>query len=508
MTTATDSNTTVINLPRPFPKQAEVLNIIRTAQAGQRKIILYGGSAGGGKSFCICLGALDIAFRYPGAHILVGRDEFASLRDTTMAIFRSITNVLPQKGNEDADEIIRWNNNTSTCEIQLDPDEPPAVIYWRQAHDGAAHLSTEYTAIFLDEADRIPRASVSLLIGRLRQKPNGVTPGWTFMVASNPFPGWFEQWWANYETLAARMKKLGIGAVHRIMSRSEDNPYVDSGYKDFMSVFMTEADYQRFGEGSFDFFEGQVFKGFGRATHVMSQEWLRRNIKTFPSRVIEFRDKKYLVPIFVDVIGGLDFASANADAHNSTACVILTFRSQGALRDVVAFEFAERGQGVALRQRQWMRDIERALGRRIRWVADKTQPVGVQLLAEEGFTVVTNSGKHDAWEKAVEYMRDRMAPDDHGITSFFVMDTCPQTIDELRKYRIDPKPKQDGSFSIRPIRVEDDSVDAVRYPMEWRQQQEIQPYTTSPVGYVYDRRKQRGPTNPFGAQYSWRKAAS
>ena len=52
--------------------------------------ILYGGGAGGGKSFLGCAWLLISAIKYPGTRYLMGRSELKRLKQSTLKTFLSI----------------------------------------------------------------------------------------------------------------------------------------------------------------------------------------------------------------------------------------------------------------------------------------------------------------------------------------------------------------------------------------------------------------------------------
>lgn len=486
-----EEQVTEINLPTFRPKQQEVLDIYNSAQPGERTVALFGGEVGGGKSATIGLMSLYIAWQNPGASILIARDTLASLKDTTQKTFTNlVVRDLPR-------DYCSFNANEQTHTITFDPDAPPSTIYWRPVHEIHRVLSAEYTAIFLDEADQIPEESYSTLLSRLRQIPGGVVPRWFMLIASNPWPGWYADLWNDgWIEFDRQMREDGIGSVHRVVSSMEDNS-MDAGYRKFMKAGMTDDDYERFGLGMFTNFKGKVFRDFTPKNHVMTQEFLRKAGAggKFPVRAVKWQGDELLIPDFKQAVGGLDFAGGGVDAHNSAGNICLVTPSN---RDVIAFEFAEKGADVGLRQKEWMREMRSVLGRPIQWVADKTQPLGISLLRSDGFSVTTNQGKKDSWAEAVKYMRQRMLVDEYGIPRFFVMEHCKQTIRELMSYRIDPKPLPDGSYRERPIKLEDDNTDCVRYIEEWLMRQRRQhPANKPPVPYKFDNRQKKSSKLPW-----------
>ena len=57
----------------------------------QHTEILYGGAAGGGKSWLGCLWLLASAIEYPGSRWLMGRSRLKTLKETTLNSFFDAT---------------------------------------------------------------------------------------------------------------------------------------------------------------------------------------------------------------------------------------------------------------------------------------------------------------------------------------------------------------------------------------------------------------------------------
>src|SRR3990167_6491764 len=68
-------------------RQGQVLKLIAEAPEGSTSIIGYGGAAGGAKTNLDANLALEIALACPGSRTLVGRQDFVSLKTTTLAEF-------------------------------------------------------------------------------------------------------------------------------------------------------------------------------------------------------------------------------------------------------------------------------------------------------------------------------------------------------------------------------------------------------------------------------------
>jgi hypothetical protein len=115
-----------------------------------------------------------------------------------------------------------------------------------------------------------------------------------------------------------------------------------------------------------------------------------------------------------------------------------------------------------------MTSVETALGQRVEWTADKTQPTGIQAMQSLGYKVVTNLGKNDSWVNSIKFIRDRFTLDADGIpkSMYLVRKATSQWVTQMGNYRVNPDPNPDGELREKPIEVDDDLVDAYRYQQE------------------------------------------
>ena len=69
--------------PTFTPKQEDAFDYLFDDET---KEVLFGGAAGGGKSYIGCAYLLYMAMKYPGTRYLMGRSKLDALKKTTLAI--------------------------------------------------------------------------------------------------------------------------------------------------------------------------------------------------------------------------------------------------------------------------------------------------------------------------------------------------------------------------------------------------------------------------------------
>ncbi len=424
----------------PTATQGRVWDAVATAPAGSLSLIGYGGALGGGKTRTIVELGIDLALEYPGNRILIGRKDFADLRTTTMEEFYKAC---------PPELIVKRNDSEHWCLLRLSawPEGVTSAVHFRELKDYQGLGSEAFGAVLVDEAGEVPENSAKMLVGRLRTWI-GSPPGIKFVLfaGSNPYPGWFEDWFVS-RALPEEILKAAGGRVTFIPSRIADNPYLPSNYESLLRAIYVDDDWlSRMVEGRFDSFTGQVYRELSTR-----MEWAGPT------------------PQFSRLVGGLDFGGAKESAHK-TAGVAAGLTASGNVgigaNNLVRFShFEHAGADVHEVLWTWMRQVEVAAGRRVNWRADKTQSWGIGLAVQAGFIVEPSHGGADSVDAGVGLQRRRMKDS----TSWFTPELRQVPMvngrrlhgrawyDAMRRYR-----EKDGRY----VKLEDDTADADRYMHE------------------------------------------
>ena len=72
---------------KPLPKQDEAYDLLFDSKT---KYLLFGGKAGGGKSWLIAEWMMIMCFRYPGVRGYIGRNELKRLMNSTYVTFTKV----------------------------------------------------------------------------------------------------------------------------------------------------------------------------------------------------------------------------------------------------------------------------------------------------------------------------------------------------------------------------------------------------------------------------------
>lgn len=150
--------------------------------------ILFGGGAGGGKSFMGCLLILLSACQYDGTRWLIGRSELTAFKATTLKTFWEVVDFL---GLDVGEDII---HNEGKKEIRL--SNGSEIIYRDLKHYPSKDPnfdslgSLEITGAFIDEANQVTQKCKNIVGSRCRYKLEeyGLIP--KIIYTCNPAKNW------------------------------------------------------------------------------------------------------------------------------------------------------------------------------------------------------------------------------------------------------------------------------------------------------------------------------
>lgn len=203
--------------------------------------IIFGGGAGGGKSFLIGLLTAIAAKKYPGTRWGLARKELKSLKQTTIATL--IGKVHPVLGISEndyklnlLDSTITYSNGSEILLLDLTakPSDPEMESLG----------SLELTGAFVDEIGEVNKKPFDILSSRVNRwmnKEYGITG--KVVGSCNPSPGFVRQdYYDKYEQMGSgRIQRWQNGHVwvngvrlpaYNVYIRSTvlDNPFIDDNY--------------------------------------------------------------------------------------------------------------------------------------------------------------------------------------------------------------------------------------------------------------------------------------
>lgn len=221
-------------------KQAEALEALLS---GDYREILYGGAAGGAKSWT---GAAWLTFMcecYPGTRWFAGRDALNKIKESTLVTFMK---VFRQYGIEGAKYVEKDNcilfPNASRIDFLDLKFYPQDKLYERFG-------SLEYTGGWIEEAGEVNFGAFDVLktrIGRHMNDKYGLKP--VLFITCNPKKNWlYYEFFVPWKTKVLGAKKRFIQAF------IGDNPAIESGYLEQLESQKSVAQKERLLNGNWDY---------------------------------------------------------------------------------------------------------------------------------------------------------------------------------------------------------------------------------------------------------------
>lgn len=245
--------------------------------------VLYGGAAGGGKSYAICWDALIRCLKYAGTHAYLFRRTYPELEQTLIEKMQTICPA--DLGRYKASEHKLYLINGSVihfCHLSNEGDGllkyQGAEIQWLYL-DELTHF-TQGMYNYLRTRVRAPKSMNIVPVIRCASNPGGPGHGWVksyFVDSTNIGRDIVEREVEIEDTRTHKIKKRKT-TIQYIPATVDDNPYIADDYKiELMNKPAKLRDALLFGK--WDAFEGQAFPEFandpehytdGIGTHVIA----------------------------------------------------------------------------------------------------------------------------------------------------------------------------------------------------------------------------------------------
>ena len=228
--------------PQFTPKQKECLKYLFDDKT---KEVLFGGAAGGGKSWVGCSYLITMCLQYPKTRYLMGRSKLDALKKTTLNTFFEVCTEWNLKAIKDytfngSSNVITFYNGSEIIlkDLFLYPSD--------RNFDSLGSL--EITGAFIDEANQITEKAKNVVASRLRYKldENGLIP--KMLMTCNPAKNWVysEYYRPAQDNTIKHYRKF-------IQSLVIDNNYISKHYETQLSQ-LDELSKQRllFGNWEYD----------------------------------------------------------------------------------------------------------------------------------------------------------------------------------------------------------------------------------------------------------------
>ena len=210
--------------------------------------ILFGGAAGGGKSFMGCSWLILMCMKHSGTRYLMGRSKLDNLKKTTLNTFFEVC----QQWKIIAGKHFNFNASSNVIKFWNGSEIMLKDLFHYPADPNYDSLgSLEITGAFIDEANQITEKAKNIVNSRIRYKLDKYNLIPKLLLTCNPSKNWV---YTSYY----RKAKEGKIENHKkfIQSLVDDNPYISVHYKGQLEK-LDEISRQRLLFGNWEYNAGE-----------------------------------------------------------------------------------------------------------------------------------------------------------------------------------------------------------------------------------------------------------
>ncbi len=379
--------------------------------------VLYGGAAGGGKSYGQVVDAFLYAMRYPKSRQLLLRSSFPALE---RSLILTALEVIPSS-------LCKYHSTKH--KLQFLNGSLLEFGYLATDADVTMYQSAEYDVIRFDELTHFTEYQYLYMLSRLRG-----TSGYPKQMKSTTNPGSRGHTWVKARFISPAPPLTVFGEERTrlfIPARVEENCFLMEKDADYLArlELLPENEKKALLYGEWDIFEGQFFGEFSRAQHVLAPVEI-------PSYHKRFRSLDYGLDMTACLWWAVD-AEGNLTAYRELYKSGLTLSE--AAREILALSPPEEKIAYTVASPDlWNRRQD-------------TGQSGVEIMAAEGLCglVRADNRRVPGWRVLREYLRGQKI-------RFF--ETCVHVIRTLPALLYDPHVPEDAADRPHEITHAPESV--------------------------------------------------
>jgi len=241
-------------------KQTKAIKLLNKKSINE---VLFGGSAGGGKSFLGCVWIIYCCVKYPQSRWLIGRSKLKNLKQTTLRTFFEVANMMDLQNevhfnyNAQSGEITFYNGSEVILkDLFLYPSDP----------NFDALGSLELTGAFIDEVNQISKKAKDIVQSRIRFKLEDYNLTPKMFMSCNPARNWvYEEFYKPWKENKIKDYRAFIPAL------ATDNPNISPLYLENLAR-LDDVDKQRLLEGNWEYSEEGMLFDFDQLVRMFTEE--------------------------------------------------------------------------------------------------------------------------------------------------------------------------------------------------------------------------------------------
>lgn len=254
------------------------------------KYPLFGGGAGGGKSWMGCEWIAAMCLNFPGVRYFMGREELSRLKDTTVKTFFKMSKhhkIVDTFRYYEHYSSIRFHNGSevSLLNLKYEPSDPMFERYG----------STEFTGGFIEEAGEVHFNAFDVLKSRVgRQMNEQYNIPRKILLTCNPKKNWL------YHTFYKPWKDHQLEAGYAfIQSLAIENNKIDKGYLEALDEIKNTTQKMRLKYGEWDYEDDPLsLVEYDNLVNIFSNEFVPAGKRYITADVARFGSDKIIIRIW------------------------------------------------------------------------------------------------------------------------------------------------------------------------------------------------------------------
>lgn len=228
-----------VTINRALPKQLKAYARLRDAGT---KFVLYGGAAGGGKSWLGCEWLMQCGYHIPGSRWFIGRNNLKDTRESVVVTWGKVAKAHGFTHFKHGDHGIRFDNSSEIIflDLTLYPKKDP---YFERLG------SKEFTGGWIEEGGEVHFGAFDVLksrVGRHLNAEHGLPP--KILITCNPKKNWlYTEFYKPWKEGRLDPAKAFVSAL------PSDNPYLSADYLDNLRSIKDKATRERLLAGNWEY---------------------------------------------------------------------------------------------------------------------------------------------------------------------------------------------------------------------------------------------------------------